>query len=69
MMDFRAPDLTPDGFVGAILAVEGIRDAAVLLNGPTGCKFYHGAVSDAQLPRESSMDPMQFSEEFYFHSV
>lgn len=66
MMDFRAPDLTPDGFAGAILAVEGIRDAAVLLNGPTGCKFYHGAVSDAQLPRESSMDPMQFSEEFYF---
>lgn len=60
------PDLTPDGFTGAILAVEGIRDAAVLLNGPTGCKFYHAALSDGQLPRQGAMDPLQFSEEFYF---
>jgi nitrogenase molybdenum-iron protein alpha/beta subunit len=60
------PELPPDGFTGAILALEGIRDAAVLLNGPTGCKFYHGAISDAQLPRQSSMDPLQFSDEFYF---
>jgi nitrogenase molybdenum-iron protein alpha/beta subunit len=59
-------DLTPDGFTGAIMAVEGIRDAAVLLNGPTGCKFYHGAISDGQLPRQASMDPLQFSENFYF---
>lgn len=66
MTDFRLPDLTPDGLTGAILAVEGIRDAAVLLNGPTGCKFYHGALSDGQLARESSMDPLQFSDEFYF---
>ena len=60
------PDLTPDGFTGAIMAVEGIRDAAVLLNGPTGCKFYHGAMSDGQLHRPASMDPLQFAEEFYF---
>ena len=59
-------DLTPDGFTGAIMAVEGIRDAAVLLNGPTGCKFYHAAMSDGQLPRQASMDPLQFAEEFYF---
>ncbi|MFP4030112.1 MAG: nitrogenase component 1 [Desulfococcaceae bacterium] len=59
-------DLSPDGFTGAIVAVEGIRDAAVLLNGPTGCKFYHGAISDGQFPRENSMDPLQFSDEFYF---
>ena len=66
MMGFPLPDPTPDGFTGAILALEGIRDAAVLLNGPTGCKFYHGALSDAGLPRESSMDPLLFSDEFYF---
>ncbi len=59
-------DPTPDGLTGAIMAVEGIRDAAVLLNGPTGCKFYHGALSDGQFFRDSSMDPLQFSEEFYF---
>ena len=58
--------LPPDSLTGAILAVEGIRDAAVLLNGPTGCKFYHGAIVEGQLPRESSFDPLQFLEEFYF---
>ncbi len=62
----RIFELTPDGFTGAIMAVEGIRDAAVLLNGPTGCKFYHGAMSDGQVPRQGSMDPLQFAEEFYF---
>jgi nitrogenase molybdenum-iron protein alpha/beta subunit len=56
----------PDRLTGAILAIEGIRDAAVLLNGPTGCKFYHGAVAEGQLPRESSYDPLQFVDEFYF---
>ncbi len=66
MTDFRLPDMGPDAFTGAIVAVEGIRDAAVLLNGPTGCKFYHGALSDGQFPRQSSMDPLQFSDEFYF---
>jgi nitrogenase molybdenum-iron protein alpha/beta subunit len=66
MMDIRPAEMTPDGFTGAILAVEGILDAAVLLNGPTGCKFYHGALSDGQLIRDSSMDPMQFFEGFYF---
>jgi len=56
----------PDSLTGAILAVEGIQDAAVLLNGPTGCKFYHGAIAEAQLPRESSYDPLRFLNEFYF---
>lgn len=61
------PDLfEPDGLTGAVLAVEGIRDAAVLLNGPTGCKFYHGAVAEGQMPRESSYDPLKFLDEFYF---
>ena len=56
----------PDSLTGAILAIEGIRDAAVLLNGPTGCKFYHGAIVEGQLSRESSYDPLQFLDEFYF---
>jgi nitrogenase molybdenum-iron protein alpha/beta subunit len=58
--------IEPDSLTGAILAVEGIRDAAVLLNGPTGCKFFHGAIAEGQLPRESSYDPLQFLDEFYF---
>ena len=56
----------PDSFTGAIAAIEGIRDAAVLLNGPTGCKFYHGAMSETQMPRSDFIDPLYYSEEFYF---
>jgi len=66
MIDREWPDLTADGFTGALMAVEGITDAAALINGPTGCKFYHGALSEGQFPRETSMDPLQFSDEFYF---
>ena len=28
-----------------IFAMEGIRNAIVLLNGPMGCKFYHSTTS------------------------
>jgi nitrogenase molybdenum-iron protein alpha/beta subunit len=56
----------PDSLTGAILAVEGIRDAAVLLNGPTGCKFYHGALVEDRLPRATSYDPMRYQDSFYF---
>lgn len=57
---------SPDAFTGSILAVEGIRDAAVILNGPTGCKLYHSFLSDRYFPRESSHDPLAFQDEFYF---
>jgi nitrogenase molybdenum-iron protein alpha/beta subunit len=66
MTAIELPAMRPDGLTGAILAAEGIRDAAVLLNGPTGCKYYHGALSDGQLPRQNAMDPLQYSDEFYF---
>jgi nitrogenase molybdenum-iron protein alpha/beta subunit len=55
-----------DSLTGALFAVEGIKDAAVILNGPTGCKFYHSAISDYQFPRELSFDPLNYPEEFYF---
>jgi nitrogenase molybdenum-iron protein alpha/beta subunit len=66
MMPRSIFDHAPDGFNGAIMAVEGIRGAAVLLNGPTGCKFYHAAISDGQLPRQTSIDPLRYDETFYF---
>jgi nitrogenase molybdenum-iron protein alpha/beta subunit len=59
-------DLQPDGLTGAILALEGIRDAVVVLNGPTGCKAYHSAVSDGQYPRETGHDPLRYFGDFYF---
>lgn len=38
-------NLTPDSLTGMIFAMEGIRHAIVLLNGPMGCKFYHSTTS------------------------
>ncbi len=43
-----------DSLSGAIFALEGIKDSCVLLNGPTGCKFYHSTISDKQYPWRSS---------------
>ena len=66
MMQHCMKNITPDSLTGAIFAVEGIRDACVVLNGPTGCKLYHSAVSDGQYSRCLSFDPLEFAEEFYF---
>jgi nitrogenase molybdenum-iron protein alpha/beta subunit len=65
-MKFYSENISPDSFTGAIFAVEGIRDACVVLNGPTGCKFYHSAISDNQFHRSLSFDPAVYAEEFYF---
>jgi nitrogenase molybdenum-iron protein alpha/beta subunit len=59
-------NITPDSFSGALFAIEGIKDACTILNGPTGCKFYHSAISDSQFPRESGRNPLIFRGEFYF---
>ena len=55
-------NIWPDAFSGAIFALEGIKDAVVILNGPTGCKFYHSAISDYQYPRDLSFDPLNYPE-------
>ena len=61
------PDASePDSLMGAILAIEGIADAVVLLNGPTGCKTFYGWVSDQQYPRADHISPGRFLQEFYF---
>ena len=63
-MDRR--QMVPDCLTGAIMAIEGIRDAVAVLNGPTGCKFYHSTMSEGQLHRDASLDPLHHAQEFYF---
>lgn len=41
----------PDALTGAIMAVEGIEDAMVLLHGPGGCRIRHSIYSDVAFPR------------------
>lgn len=56
----------PDGFIGAILAVEGITDACTILNGPTGCKMHLGELSKDQFRRENDVDLLRYADEFFF---
>ncbi len=56
----------PDGFIGTLLAIEGITDARAVLNGPNGCRGYPAYFSDRHFPREDSLDRSTFLELFYF---
>ena len=58
--------ITPDSFSGIIFAFEGIRRTVTLLNGPTGCKFYHSATSDNQVMRQLEFEPLRFPATWYF---
>lgn len=42
----------PDGLTGAIMAVESIPGASVLLHGPAGCRVRNALLSMALVPRE-----------------
>ncbi|PKQ61814.1 hypothetical protein BZG02_14400 [Labilibaculum filiforme] len=66
MIESTLPNILPDAFSGALFALEGIKDSLVVLNGPTGCKFYHAAVSGDQLIRGFSYDPVTNPERYYF---
>lgn len=59
-------NITPDALTGGVFALEGIRRSVVILNSPTGCKFYHSAVSDSQFTRENTYDPLKYPEVYYF---
>jgi nitrogenase molybdenum-iron protein alpha/beta subunit len=58
--------IRPDGFTGALMALEGIRDAAVILHGPTGCRGYHAALSEQWFPRDTRYEPLNYADRFYF---
>lgn len=58
--------ITPDSFSGIIFALEGVSRTVVLLNGPTGCKFYHSSLSDNQTIKQFEFDPLNYPEKWYF---
>lgn len=58
--------ISADAFSGALWALDGIKDGMVIINGPTGCKFYHASISNSQLCRGTSYNPGTIDEEFYF---
>ncbi|MCL1912403.1 MAG: oxidoreductase [Eubacteriaceae bacterium] len=58
--------ITPDGISGALFALEGVAGSVVLLNGPTGCRYYHSGISERQILRQKQFDPLNFNERFFF---
>jgi nitrogenase molybdenum-iron protein alpha/beta subunit len=64
-MSLCTENIAPDSFSGALFAVEGVRDGCTILNGPTGCKFYHSAISDSQFMRQASYSPLEYTEGFF----
>lgn len=59
-------NITPDSFSGIVFALEGVSRSVVLINGPTGCKFYHASISDNQTIRQFEFDPLNYPEKWYF---
>ena len=58
--------LDPDGFIGTLLAIEGIKDARAVLNGPTGCRGYPAYFSDRHYPRDDLLNRGSLEELFFF---
>jgi nitrogenase molybdenum-iron protein alpha/beta subunit len=55
-----------DSLTGALLALDSLQDVIVILNGPTGCKSYHSAISDSQYPRELFDSPLEYLDDAYY---
>ena len=60
----------PEGFMGAVFALEGISDSVTLLNGPTGCKYYPASQSEVAYPHREdghqAFNPYKHSKKFHF---
>jgi len=60
----------PEGLLGAILTIEGIKDSATIVNGPTGCKYYPSSASESSYPDRSgeaqTYNPFKYYREFFF---
>ncbi|PIP40732.1 MAG: hypothetical protein COX19_05000, partial [Desulfobacterales bacterium CG23_combo_of_CG06-09_8_20_14_all_51_8] len=63
---YEAGRIQPDGFTGVLLAGESVRDGAVILHGPTGCRAHHSAMSESVFPRDDAPERLNFLEPFYF---
>lgn len=59
-------NIDPDGFLGTLLAIEGISDARAVMNGPTGCRGYPAYFSDRHYRRDTSSGRHPFDELFFF---
>ena len=58
--------IRPDGFTGALMAIEGIHDARALLHGPGGCRIYHSVMSRNIYPRMEKDGTSDYNLPYFF---
>ncbi|MDD1724700.1 MAG: hypothetical protein LUQ07_06200 [Methanospirillum sp.] len=56
----------PDGFLGTLLAIEGISDARAVINGPNGCRGHPAYLSDNLFSRDNSLSERNYKDRFFF---
>jgi len=66
MPSYSISHLRPDSLTGAVSAIEGIRGACAVINGPTGCKYFTSYFVDKHDPRGSSVDPKDHLGRYHF---
>lgn len=58
--------LVPDGFVAALMAIEGISDARVFLHGTGGCRLYNMISATAAYPRLNERGTYDYHVPYFF---
>lgn len=56
----------PDGFTGALMAVESFRDGRAVLHGPGGCRGYHCFVAPKCYSKAGHGDYEKYSVPYFF---
>lgn len=66
MTDDYLSGITPDSMSGLIFGFGGIHNALVILNGPTGCKFFHSITVENQSVEKDDYDSLNWPDEWFF---
>lgn len=65
-MEVGGMTVLPDGFTGAIMAVESFRDGRAVLHGPGGCRGYHSFSASKYYSKAGPGDYEKYSLPFFF---
>ena len=59
-------NISPDSLTGSVNAIEGIKDAIAIINGPTGCRLYNAYFNANQdICRDIVADPSRLANDFF----
>ncbi len=63
-------NISPDSLTGSVNAIEGIKDAIAIINGPTGCRFYNAYFNARQdIYRDTIADPSRLANDFFMRQI